>query len=146
MTEQGIPIGQHSGLFYHTLGQRKGLQIGGQQSAAQSPWYVTSKNIKNNTLTVTQNTHHPNLWSRKLYGTDLYWFHNPPILGKIYKARVRHGQLPQDCTIISMTAHHIMIEFDQPQRALTPGQYCVLYEPSGCCVGSCCISFPSENH
>ena len=145
VTEQGSPIGQHSGLFYHTLGQRKGLQIGGQPSATQAPWYVIEKDLNTNRLIVTQNTNHPNLWSHQLYGTDPYWFYAPPVTGRTYKARVRHGQAPQTCSIIHITKHYVKIRFDKPQRAITPGQYCVLYEPSGYCIGSCCITHLNDD-
>ncbi|MEG1691562.1 MAG: tRNA 2-thiouridine(34) synthase MnmA, partial [Hafnia sp.] len=73
MTVDGEEIGQHQGLMYHTLGQRKGLGIGGTKDGGEDPWYVVEKDLENNVLLVAQGHDHPSLYSQGLIAQQLHW-------------------------------------------------------------------------
>ncbi|MCP5821453.1 tRNA 2-thiouridine(34) synthase MnmA, partial [Klebsiella pneumoniae] len=79
MTVDGQEIGQHDGLMYHTLGQRKGLKIGGTREGSDEPWYVVDKDVENNILIVAQGHEHPRLMSAGLIAQQLDWVSREPL-------------------------------------------------------------------
>jgi tRNA-specific 2-thiouridylase len=143
MTPEGEVVGRHKGLMYHTLGQRKGLGIGGRKSEgdkAGQPWFSARKDLKNNRLIVVQGKDHPLLYSQRLEATDLHWVSGTaPEAPFRCQAKTRYRQPDQDCTITaietSANSSHCVVEFDTPQFAVTPGQSVVFYQGEICLGG-----------
>jgi len=134
--EQGKIIGKHDGLMYHTLGQRKGLGIGGGQGQSNAPWYVADKDLKQNRLIAVQGSDHPLLNHRYLTANTLDWVNAQcPPLNTPLKAKTRYRQPEQPCQILCATADQITVAFDQPQTAITPGQSIVFYDGEKCLGG-----------
>jgi tRNA-specific 2-thiouridylase len=130
-------IGKHDGLMYYTLGQRQGLGIGGSAHGDGQPWYVVEKDLDNNVLIVAQGHDHPALFTTMLMGTDVHWIADTP--EKLpYKcfAKTRYRQADQSCTITELGDNTCTVEFDQPQRAVTPGQSVVFYQENECLGGA----------
>ncbi len=134
----GKIIGRHQGAFYYTTGQRQGLGIGGMRNADESPWYVASKDIRHNTLTVVQGEDHPALFKTWLHAAQLTWTATPPDVSRLpfhCKAKIRYRQPDQDCTIESMAGRQLTVRFTRPQRAITEGQSIVFYRDDACLGG-----------
>ncbi|WP_373184846.1 tRNA 2-thiouridine(34) synthase MnmA [Halopseudomonas sp.] len=134
-TTEGKIIGRHHGLMYHTIGQRQGLGIGGLQGAGDEPWYVLDKNLDRNVLVVGQGNDHPWLFSGALGCSTIYWVNELEVSAPLrLTAKVRYRQPDQDCTL-ERSAEGFLIRFDDPQRAVTPGQSVVLYDGDVCLGG-----------
>jgi tRNA-specific 2-thiouridylase len=134
-TPEGKALGRHNGLMYYTLGQRKGIGIGGRRDAAELPWYVADKDLARNVLVVAQGHDHPRLYSRGLIARDLHWVAGEaPILPLHCRAKTRYRQADQACTL-SAGHEGCVVEFAQPQRAVTPGQSVVFYDSDVCLGG-----------
>ncbi|HVA55935.1 MAG TPA: tRNA 2-thiouridine(34) synthase MnmA [Gammaproteobacteria bacterium] len=135
----GEVLGMHQGLMYYTLGQRQGLGIGGRRESPGTPWYVAAKDIHRNVLVVVQDHDHPLLHQRSLSADNLHWISGtPPAPQFICTAKSRYRQMDQACHVTVVDAQHCRVEFEQPQRALTPGQYVVFYK-NDVCLGGCVI-------
>jgi len=131
----GKPLGRHNGLMYHTIGQRQGLGIGGQKDGGESPWYVLGKDLSRNVLIVGQGNEHPLLFSTALTCTHIHWIN--PIDGQQplhLCAKVRYRQADQPC-LLEKTGGSWRVTFEQPQRAVTPGQSVVFYQGERCLGG-----------
>ena len=133
---EGITLGQHQGLIYHTLGQRQGLGIGGVQGGLDAPWYVAAKDLGSNELIVCQGKDHPALYSTTIEVHQLHWVNHPIQSGPI-SAKLRYRQADQTGTI---TAHNLeqntlTVTFEVPQRAATPGQWACFYQQDVCVGG-----------
>ena len=136
MTESGRIIGEHDGAHFYTLGQRHGLGIGGVRGCPEEPWYVIGKNRDANTLIVAQGHDHPSLLSRSLQTRNMHWINARPTSPRFdCSAKTRHRQADQPCTVRVESDEHIHVTFRQPQRAVTPGQYVVLYQADECLGG-----------
>jgi len=134
-TPSGRTVGQHQGLAFYTLGQRKGLGLGGDRAGDGSPWYVVEKNLDSNTLVVDQGHDHPGLLSKTLHAIDASWIaESPPASAVRHAAKTRYRQLDAACQI-QATADAFDLQFDQPQWAVTPGQSAVLYDGPVCLGG-----------
>ena len=134
-TVSGEVIGQHQGLMYHTLGQRKGLGIGGLKNAGDEPWYVVDKEVERNVLVVAQGDH-PRLYSDGLIARQLHWVDRRTVTEPLrctVKTRYRQTDIP--CTIEPVDAGTIRVLFDEPQAAVTPGQSAVFYLNEVCLGG-----------
>jgi tRNA-specific 2-thiouridylase len=178
-TDSGETIGQHDGLMFYTIGQRKGLKIGGLKPASNTvnnnqssetvlldnsvysqdilhksqefskepnttltkdhePWYVISKDLKNNTLIVGQGHDHPLLFKDFLICSQLQW-----VSGKIPKmplpchAKIRYRQIDQACELSLLSVENLSyhVRFTQKQRAITSGQSIVFYDQNSCLGG-----------
>jgi len=129
-------IGRHRGLIHYTLGQRKGLGIGGVRGFAEAPWYVVDKDLKHNCLFVTQNEHAPQLNATRLNATRLTWISGqPPEDRGDLSAKIRYRQPDQAARITALAEDRMELEFERPQRAVTPGQSVVLYRGDECLGG-----------
>lgn len=137
-TAEGKEIGEHQGLMYHTLGQRKGLHIGGQKESHghDEAWYVVDKDLERNVLIVGQGKNHPRLQSKGLIAGQLHWVDRKALqspLSCTVKTRYRQQDIP--CTIFPIDDENIRVMFDEPQIAVTPGQSAVFYLGDVCLGG-----------
>ena len=129
-------LGQHQGLMYYTLGQRQGLGIGGRSGADEAPWYVLKKDIEHNRLIVGQGHNHPLLFSNELYATQMHWTSGQQPSGTMScTAKVRYRQRDQRCEVEVRPDSSVVVRFEEPVRAVTPGQSLVLYDGSECLGG-----------
>ena len=134
-TIDGADIGEHAGVHFYTLGQRRGLGIGGVKGHPEKPWYVVAKDVGTNALTVAQGHDHPTLFSHGLIAVNLNWIAGAPTLPLECSVKTRYRQADQDCTIESMADDRVRVNFARPQRAVTPGQYAVFYDGNLCLGG-----------
>ena len=135
VTPEGDCIGQHQGLMYYTLGQRQGLGIGGLANYSEDPWFVAGKNLKANELIAVQGIHNEKLYSDWLFASEIFWISGEePELPLRCTAKVRYRQTDQACTL-ARTDEGYILTFDEPQRAVTPGQSLVLYRDDLCLGG-----------
>jgi tRNA-specific 2-thiouridylase len=134
-TDAGVVLGEHRGLALYTLGQRSGLRLGGRAGAAAAPWYVAAKVAERNALIVVQNQDHPLLLSDSFDVVEMQWLNirDTERPGECsVKTRYRQGDI--DCTVRPMDAHW-RVTLSRPARAVTPGQYAVLYSGEHCLGG-----------
>ena len=133
--DAGQVIGRHQGLMYYTLGQRQGIGIGGMKDAAESAWYVVAKDLARNVLVVGQGHEHPRLLSRALLARQIDWVARvAPGLPLRCVAKTRYRQPDQACELTA-EGDGVRVTFDQPQRAVTPGQSVVFYQDEVCLGG-----------
>jgi tRNA-specific 2-thiouridylase len=136
-TADGEQLGEHQGLMYYTIGQRKGLGIGGVAGEDEIPWFVVGKELERNVLIVAQGHDHPLLLMAGLAGSQVHWIcGRPPATPLHCKARIRHRQPLQDCTLELLDQERCRVVFQQPQRAVTPGQSIVFYLENECLGGA----------
>lgn len=127
----GKSIGRHDGLMYSTIGQRRGLGIGGPGE----PWYVVAKDMPNNVLYVVQGQDHPALLAGELNATDLSWVSGDPPANKLHcTAKIRYRQEDAGC-LLSQANKTLDVKFDQPVRAVATGQSVVFYDDEVCLGG-----------
>ncbi|MDG6281467.1 tRNA 2-thiouridine(34) synthase MnmA [Glaesserella parasuis] len=135
-TVDGQVIGRHDGLMYHTLGQRKGLGIGGVKGASENAWYVVEKDLVNNVLIVAQDQDNSALLSSGLIASQLHWVDRQPIREKLRcTVKTRYRQADILCEIQPLDDETIRVIFDEPQIAVTPGQSAVFYQGEVCLGG-----------
>ncbi len=135
-TPDGKVIGRHDGLMYHTIGQRKGLHIGGLKDAGEAPWYAAKKDLERNVLIAVQGADHPLLFSNGLIADQLHWVDRKGPQETIrctVKTRYRQQDVP--CTLIPKADNKVQIMFDKPVAAVTPGQSAVFYDGDVCLGG-----------
>lgn len=133
-TLEGQTLGQHEGLMYYTLGQRRGLKIGGKKGFHTGPWYVVSKEVPN-ILRVAEGPQHPALYADKLLCTHMSWVAGtPPTFPLSCTAKIRYRQVDVPGKLSELSPSLYQLQFKSPQRAITPGQSVVLYQ-SHICLG-----------
>ena len=125
---EGNSMGHHKGLIFHTIGQRKGLGIGGAGEA----WFVAAKDTKTNTLIVAQGHDHPSLLSKKLSFSEPIWRQQPDPQYPVY-AKIRY-RTPESLCTLDMASN--TVQFASFQRAITPGQYIAFYQDDICFGGA----------
>ncbi|SFF42228.1 tRNA-specific 2-thiouridylase [Paenibacillus algorifonticola] len=126
--------GKHDGLMYYTLGQRQGLGIGG--SGNGEPWFVADKDLERNILYVVQGEQHPSMYSTGLIASGMNWIAPQQPEGSFRcTAKFRYRQADQGVTVTPGADGTAHIAFDQPQKAITPGQAVVLYDGDVCLAG-----------
>ncbi|MBT0586581.1 tRNA 2-thiouridine(34) synthase MnmA [Alteromonas oceanisediminis] len=142
VSAEGETLGEHQGLMYHTLGQRKGLHIGGLKDHSEDPWYVVDKDVAGNTLIVGQGADHPRLFSKGLIANQLHWVDrealNEPLRAMV-KTRYRQQDIP--ATLEPQEDGSVTVMFDEPQKAVTPGQSAVFYQHEVCLGGGIIESY-----
>ncbi|VAX76801.1 tRNA-specific 2-thiouridylase MnmA [Serratia symbiotica] len=132
----GQTLGHHQGLIFHTLGQRKGLGIGGIKDSKEEPWYVVDKDVANNILVIAQGHRHPHLMSAGLIAKQLHWVDRTPRSNPFRcVVKTRYQQQDIHCLVIPLDDQCIEVRFDEPVSAVTPGQSAVLYEGEICLGG-----------
>jgi tRNA-uridine 2-sulfurtransferase len=134
--DTGKVIGKHSGLMFHTLGQRKGIGIGGMNTTSDEPWYAVEKDMQRNVLIVGQGHEHPALQSMGLIASQLHWV-KPELLQKSFRctAKSRYRQQDFSCLVEQIDTNNWQVSFDEKQRAITPGQSVVFYQDEDCLGG-----------
>jgi tRNA-specific 2-thiouridylase len=139
-TPDGKTVGEHSGLMYYTIGQRQGLGVGGRQDSGNEPWYVAGKNLAENVLIVVQGEH-PLLYADSLEATDASWIGVPPkeiVSGQPFRcmAKIRYRQPDQPCEVLTTSDGTLIVNFEEPQRSVAPGQFAVFYDGDRCLGGA----------
>lgn len=135
-TVDGDPVGTHRGLAFYTLGQREGLQIGGQRGRSEQPWYVGAKDSRRNVLVVVQGHDHPLLTSTALTTGPMHWLLEKRPEAFRCTVKVRYRQSDQAAELEPLADGSARIVFERAQRAVTPGQYAVVYEDTRCLGGA----------
>lgn len=132
-TLNGRIVGKHDGVAFYTIGQRKGLAIGGEGDA----WFVVDKDIEKNIVFIEQGMRHPALYADELTATELNWIQPENSLKLPFrcKAKIRYRQPDQDCTIVKIEKDKVFVSFDIPQRAITIRQSIVFYDNEICLGG-----------
>lgn len=136
--------GRHDGLMYYTLGQRQGLGIGG--SGTGEPWFVADKDLERNILYVVQGDKHPSLYSTSLIASGVNWIAGADKLPEgpfPCTAKFRYRQPDQGVKLTTRPDGTMLVEFDQPQKAITPGQAVVFYQGEEC-LGGGTIEAPAK--
>lgn len=133
VTPEGEIVGRHDGLMYYTLGQRRGLGIGGHGDGRS--YFVVDKDLQNNRLIVAQGEDHPLLYSRGAVIEQLTWIDAPAETQKHYGVKTRYRQPDQGAVIEKMDDNEAIVTFDERQRAVTPGQSLVVYNGDICLGG-----------
>lgn len=134
VTLDGKRVGKHDGLMYYTLGQRRGLGIGGRNDGTGESWFVIGKDMRRNLLIVQQGEHEE-LFSTALEADKMHFIAGHPIANEFdctAKFRYRQTDVPVH---VSMRGEGCRITFMQPERAVTPGQWAVLYNGEECLGG-----------
>jgi len=132
----GAELGEHSGLMYYTIGQRQGLGIGGTEEGSDEPWYVVAKGLDKNQLIVAQGLDNSSLYHARCHITDLHWIsQSVDDVPFACTAKSRYRQQDNDCRITALDHSNASVEFNTPQRAMTPGQALVFYTGEQCLGG-----------
>lgn len=132
---EGERLGEHQGVAYHTIGQRGGLGIGGRKGGSGEPWYVVGKSVGERTLYVAQGEH-PALYGRHLRTSVVHWIAGAaPGAAFRCTAKIRYRQSDQACHVQMLDRGSAEVRFDEPQRAITPGQSVVFYAAEVCLGG-----------
>ncbi len=143
-TPEGRELGRHDGLMFYTIGQRQGLKIGGIKHSAENPWYVVGKDLSQNVLIVAQGHDHPLLYSDSLICENIHWVASiAPSFPLDCAAKIRYRQQETPCTLEMINESQYRVHFQQPQRAVTPGQSIVFYQ-SSICLGGATITHASR--
>jgi tRNA-uridine 2-sulfurtransferase len=133
--ENGRELGEHIGLSFYTIGQRKGIGVGGTAGGAPDAWYVADKRMASNELVIVQGHDHPLLMKTSLRAQDASWTAGIPEEGEKLSAKTRYRQADAACRLDEAQAEAIAVRFDAPQWAVTPGQSVVLYDRDVCLGG-----------
>jgi len=134
--EDGAVLGEHIGLAFYTIGQRKGIGIGGKKDAGGEAWYVAEKRMSSNELVVVQGHDHPLLMKSSLRAGEASWVSGKiPAIPSSHTAKTRYRQADAPCTLARVAESGMAVEFSAPQWAVTPGQSVVLYDREICLGG-----------
>ena len=134
--EKNNRLGEHIGLAFYTIGQRKGIGIGGKSGSAGDAWYVADKRLDTNELVVVQGHDHPLLMKKTVAAADTAWVAGQaPSAPSTHTAKTRYRQPDAPCTLTRVLDSEIRVDFPAPQWAVTPGQSVVLYDGEVCLGG-----------
>ncbi|MBI66012.1 MAG: tRNA 2-thiouridine(34) synthase MnmA [Candidatus Marinimicrobia bacterium] len=137
----GDVIGKHEGLMYYTIGQRKGLGIGGGHSTNEGAWYVIDKNLKNNELIVGQGINNNRLFHKNLIASNVHWISGKPPHKNELHAKIRYRAEDVLCKIIMQNKNNIHVQFNKPCFGIAPGQSVVFYDKDICLGGGIIESY-----
>lgn len=133
-------LGKHDGLMFYTLGQRKGLHIGGVKNQQEAPWYVVKKDLANNILYIAQSHDHPANYAQGLICKNIHWVSEKmPTQPFLCQAKTRYRHPQQRCNVTPSTNNNdflFEVLFDEKQWAITPGQSVVFYQEEQCLGGA----------
>ena len=135
VTENGKKIGAHDGLMFHTIGQRKGLKIGGGNGDNSNAWYVIEKDINHNELIVGQGHDHPLLYKKNIKVSKVHWINDNKKIGEL-SAKIRYRADDHKCKVTELKDGQALIEFEVPQFAIANGQSVVFYNDEICLGGA----------
>jgi tRNA-uridine 2-sulfurtransferase len=133
-TLDGRIVGEHVGLSFYTLGQRKGIGIGGDKNGNGEPWFAAHKDLAENTLYVVQGHDHPALLSTQLTAQDVSYIAGYAPVNAHITAKTRYRQSDSACEFVA-SDDGFLLNFAEPQWAVTPGQSAVLYDGEVCLGG-----------
>jgi tRNA-specific 2-thiouridylase len=133
--QDGRRLGEHVGLAFYTIGQRKGIGVGGKSGGGGTPWYVADKRLGTNELLVVQGHDHPLLMRTKLRAAEPAWIAGAAPEGTTFSAKTRYRQADAACRLERVLESEIRVDFEAPQWAVTPGQSVVLYDGEVCLGG-----------
>lgn len=144
ISTEGKVVGEHPGLMYCTIGQRKGLHIGGSREGSGEAWYVVGKDLANNALIVAQGHNNPALFSAGLYASQETWIIAPPPMPLECTCKIRYRQPDVKCRVERVTAslngeeprELLQVTFPDPVNAVAPGQSVVFYRGADCLGGA----------
>jgi tRNA-specific 2-thiouridylase len=134
--DHGRRVGEHIGLAFYTIGQRKGIGLGGRRETEGDAWYVAGKDVSTNTLTVVQGHDHPLLMRSRLAALNASWVSGSVPAPSAYGAKTRYRQADAACLLKAFGDDGIEVTFECAQRAVTPGQSVVLYRDEVCLGGA----------
>ena len=134
--EKGRRLGEHIGLAFYTIGQRKGIGVGGKSGGPGTPWYVAEKRLDSNELVVVQGHDHPLLLRRRLRAAAPAWISGGAPAESSLSAKTRYRQADAPCILERVLESEIRVDFQSPQWAVTPGQSVVLYDGEACLGGA----------
>ncbi|HJP99904.1 MAG TPA: tRNA 2-thiouridine(34) synthase MnmA [Rhodanobacteraceae bacterium] len=135
-TPSGSVVGEHAGAMFYTQGQRAGLHIGGRADGSGEAWYVVGKDVAANVVYVDQGHDSTLLWSRSLTASGAHWIAGVPPAGDFEcTAMIRYRQPLQACRV-AMDGERCRVGFEEPQRAVAPGQSVVFYRDDECLGGA----------
>ena len=135
-TPDGKVVGEHMGLAFYTLGQRKGIGVGGSRDGNGEPWFVAKKDLATNTLWIAQGHDHPWLLSHHLTAVMPSWVSTvAPQVGAQLTVKTRYRQNDGACRFSRSDSEAFTLDFDEPQWAVTPGQSAVIYDGEVCLGG-----------
>ena len=144
MTPEGRVVGEHQGAWLYTIGQRRGLAIGGVSGTDESPWFVCNKDIEKNIVYVVQGREHPLLYAQDLRIGQLHWIAGtPPPVPWTGHSRLRHRQPLQACRITGMSDDECVVRADERQWAPAVGQAMVFYDGMVCLGGGIIEAYSS---
>ncbi|MBU1037292.1 tRNA 2-thiouridine(34) synthase MnmA [Patescibacteria group bacterium] len=124
VTVDGKKIGEHEGVWYYTIGQRKGIGVGGG-----IPYYVVEKDLSNNRLIVARGDNDKSLFKNELIADEVHWILGAkPEFPLKCSAKIRYRQKNQECTVEKINQTQVKVTFKEKQRAITPGQFVVFYQ------------------
>ncbi len=135
LTQDGREIGRHDGLMFATIGQRKGLNIGGLKGSDGTPWYVVEKDLKRNALIVAEGHDSKALYSAGLKAINETWLTGCPPLPLKCTCKIRYRQPDVGCTVLR-DGDGLEVRFDSPVAAVAPGQSAVFYQGDECLGGA----------
>jgi tRNA-specific 2-thiouridylase len=138
VTPDGETVGEHQGLMFYTIGQRQGLGLGGKPGATEEPWYVAAKDLQSNSLLVVQGDSEI-LYEDRIEVGDVHWIQAPPAAlqagGVTLACKIRYRQEDQICVATRTSGDRLQLAFEEPQRAVAPGQFAVFYDGEQCLGG-----------
>lgn len=139
--ETGNIIQEHDGMCFYTIGQRKGLGIGGPGG----PWFVADKDPASNTVYVVEGEHHPALYANELWASDITWINSAPEFPLECSAKIRYRQGDQKCSVFLESNETLHVKFKSPQRAIGIRQSIVFYD-GDICLGGAIIDKAGDSH
>jgi tRNA-specific 2-thiouridylase len=145
LSPSGSRLGTHQGLAFYTLGQRSGLMIGGRAGHREAPWFVARKDPARNALIVVQQHDHPLLCQHRVFTDTAHWLIEPTPDTFEAQVKLRYRQADQACRVSARPEGRLQIDCEQSQRAVTPGQFAVLYQGTRCLGGAVIDAAPLES-